>query len=173
MMEGVAMSPNEAFVSKPGETRLAEPLNIFGDLLCFKVTGPDNAGGMAVLESHTPPKGGPPLHRHSREDEWFYILAGDYLFEIDGKQMMAGAGDSVFAPKGTAHTFQNLGSNPARMLVVAQPAGMDVFFAELAAATKEMDKRAPDMAVVLPIFERHGIEFLGPPLAARLASAAT
>jgi hypothetical protein len=52
------------------------------------------------------------------------------------------------------------------MIVVAQPAGMDIFFTELAAALKEM--REPDMPVILSIFEKHGIEFLGPPLAARV-----
>jgi quercetin dioxygenase-like cupin family protein len=163
------MKTNQAFISKPGETRGAGPLNIFGDLVWFKLAGSDNGGGLTIMEDNTPPRGGPPLHRHSREDEWFYVLEGDYVFEVDGKPITAGVGCSVFAPRGTAHTFQNISPSVGRMVIVAQPAGMDVFFTELAAATKHMP--VPDMSVIVPIFEKHGIEFLGPPLAARAQDA--
>ena len=133
--------------------------------MSFALTGADSGGGFSVLNDLIPPRMGPPLHRHSREDEWFYILEGDFVFEVDGEKMTAGAGCSVFAPRGTAHTFQNISPAPGRMILVSQPAGLDTFFTELAAATKNGGE--PDMAVILPIFEKYGLEFLGPPLAAR------
>jgi uncharacterized cupin superfamily protein len=159
------MKTKQAFVLQPGERRGAGPINIFGEQISLKLAGADCDGGCTIIENVTPPKAGPPLHRHSREDEWFYVLEGDYLFEVDGKQMTVGPGSTAFAPRGTAHTFQNISSSHSRMIVVAQPAGMDIFFNELSAAMKGM--REPDMSVILPIFEKHGIEFLGPPLAAR------
>jgi uncharacterized cupin superfamily protein len=156
---------SQAFLLQSEERRGVESIVSFGERISLKLSGADCNGGCTIFENVTPPKAGPPLHRHSRQDEWFYILEGDYLFEVEGKQMTAGPGCSAFAPRGTAHTFQNLSSSPSRMIVVSQPAGMDMFFNELSAAMKDM--REPDMSVLMPIFEKHGIEFLGPPLAAR------
>ncbi len=163
------MPITQAFVAKPGEARCAGPLDIFGDLIWVKLAAADSDGGVSIIEVVTPPQVGPPLHRRSREDEWFHVLEGEFLIEVDREQMTAGPGCSAFAPKGTAHTFQNISPSPGRMIVVAQPAGMDIFFTELGAALKEM--REPDMPVLLSIFEKHGIEFLGPPLAARDSTA--
>src|SRR5258708_5127675 len=100
----------------------------------------------------------PPLHRHSREDESFYILEGTYLFEVDGVQFTAGEGYYVFAPCGTIHAFQNAGATSGRLLIVVQPAGLEKFLAELSAATSGM--LVPDEAVMVPIFEKYGLELL-------------
>jgi quercetin dioxygenase-like cupin family protein len=67
---------NQSLLLKPGETRCAGPLNIFGDLVFVKIGGGDTDGNYAIMETVTPPQGGPPLHRHGREDESFYVLEG-------------------------------------------------------------------------------------------------
>jgi mannose-6-phosphate isomerase-like protein (cupin superfamily) len=67
----------------------------------------------------TMPQGGPPLPLHYHQDEWWYILEGQFLFEVDGRQIRAGPGATVFAPRGSRHTFQNIGSTPGRMVVTA------------------------------------------------------
>ena len=164
------MRTDEALLLKPGEARSGAPFNIFGDQIFVKLGGNDTDGNYAIMEGITPPQGGPPLHRHGREDESFYILEGEYLFEVDGKQIHAGPGCSVFAPRGSAHTMQNLSDTPGRLLVIVQPAGLDAFFSEVDRATRGM--KEPDMSVVLPIFEKYGLEFLGPPLGARSAAVA-
>jgi quercetin 2,3-dioxygenase len=163
------MPKNQPVVARPGETRAPGPLDILGDLVSLKLSSADTGGGFAVMEETTPPQGGPPLHRHSREDEWFYILEGDYLFEVDDDNFTVGAGASVYAPKGTAHTFQNIGPTDGRILIVAQPAGIDAFFTELAAASEGLAE--PDMARIAPVFEKYGIEFLGPPIGVRQSMA--
>jgi len=150
---------------KPGGTRGPGPLNILGDIVRIKLGGADTDGRFAIMEDRTEPQAGPPLHRHSLEDEWFYVLEGEYRFEVDGRFIHAGAGSSVLAPRGTAHTFQNVGSKPGRLLIFVEPAGLDMFFTELAAATEGMDQ--PDLAVVGPAFSRYGLELLGPPLGVR------
>ena len=114
------------------------PLDMFGDLLWVRLVHADPEGGYVIVEDHTEPQCGPPLHRHSREDEAFYILEGDYLFEVDGVQFTASAGSSASAPRGTTHTFQNIGAKTGRMLVLAQPAGLENFFTELAGAIAGM-----------------------------------
>lgn len=76
--------------------------------------------------------------------------------------MKAGPGTFVYAPRGTAHTFRNLGSKTGRMLVAVQPAGLEKFFAEVNA----LPPGPPDMSKVQPLLEKYGLEFLGPPLSA-------
>jgi quercetin dioxygenase-like cupin family protein len=148
---------------KAEETCLDGPLNILGDGLIVKLGA--KSGPMTVMLSITPPKVGPPLHRHSREDEAFFVIEGEYLFEADGKQTRGGPGSFVFLPRGTAHAFQNVGDTPAKMLIMAQPAGIEDFFGEIDRATR--DKTEVDMKLLLPIFAKHGMEFLGPPIGAR------
>ena len=159
------MNTIEPLLVKPGETRNGNILNIFGDQVLVKLAGNDTNGELCVLENVIPFQAGPPLHRHTRENETFYVVEGEFLVEVDGKQFRAGAGDIAFAPRGTAHTFQNLSSKPGRMIVYAQPAGVDLFFAELSAATEGM--RELDLSVIIPLFQKYGLELLGPPLAAR------
>lgn len=114
-----------------GSATTRDPLNIYGDLLYFKVTGRETHGKYAIMESVTPPNQGPPLHVHRVEDESFYILEGDYLFEVDGKQMELHTGDFAWAPRDVPHCFQNIGATPGRMLVTIEPAGIEGFFSEL------------------------------------------
>jgi quercetin dioxygenase-like cupin family protein len=159
-----------AFVLRPGQSRNGRTLNIFGDLINVLLAGRDTSGGYSVMLDRTEPNCGPPLHRHNREDEFFQILDGQFRFEVDGQMIDAGPGSSVYAARGTAHTFQNVGSTVGRMLVITQPAGLDSFFEDLAAATSGQTQ--PDPSVVVPVFEKHGLELLGPPLAARKSAAA-
>ena len=85
------------------------------------------------METLTPPNLGPTLHVHQREDENFYIVEGDYLFEVDGRRIELHAGDFAWAPRGVPHCFQNIGSAIGRMLITVEPAGIEDFFGEIAA----------------------------------------
>lgn len=165
------MRTDKALLLNPTETRSAGALNIFGDRVLIKLATEDSNGNYAIMEITTPPQAGPPLHRHEREDECFYILEGEYVFEVDGRVFNAGPGCCVFAPRGTAHTLQNVGATPGRTLVTVQPGGLDTFFVELDRATRGM--REPGASVVVPIFQKYGLELLGPPLALRSVDAVT
>jgi quercetin dioxygenase-like cupin family protein len=162
------MNAAELVLLKPGESRLENPLDILGDLVLIKLGGRDTAGQLTVMMGITPPKAGPPLHRHSREDESFYVLEGEYLFEVDGKQFHAGPGTFAFLPRGTVHAFQNVTDKPAKLLIITQPAGVEDFFVEVAGAMRGMAE--PDVSVLLPIFHKFGMEFMGPPIGARAAA---
>jgi quercetin dioxygenase-like cupin family protein len=99
---------------------------------------------------------------HTREDELFYVLEGKLVFELAGRRIEAGAGATIFAPRGTAHTYQNFGQQPARLLIMVTPAGMDEFFEELSAGTPE--GALPDMAFIVSLDAKYGLTTLGPPL---------
>jgi mannose-6-phosphate isomerase-like protein (cupin superfamily) len=75
---------------------------------------------------------GPPLHHHDF-DEAFYVLDGEMTFQLGDELRTAGAGELVFAPRGSHHTLANLSGAPARYLVVCTPAGFENRFARTAA----------------------------------------
>jgi quercetin dioxygenase-like cupin family protein len=135
-----------------------EPLNIYGDRIYVKLSGKETRGRYALLEDVTPPGGGTPLHVHHREDEGFYVLEGHYLFEADGKTFEARTGDFVFGPRDVPHRFTNIGDTDGTILLTIEPAGLEDFFAELAAV-----QGPPDPAAIAPIFAKYGLELLGPP----------
>lgn len=142
-----------------------QTIDVLGTDLTVKISGQDTNGAFSVLEGRTAPLDGPPLHRHSGFDEYWYIVEGEYRFEIDGQEILASAGATVFAPRGSSHTLQNIGSERGRTIVTAIPGGVELFFEELERAFPKGS--APDPARMVPIFEKHGMELLGPPLRAR------
>jgi mannose-6-phosphate isomerase-like protein (cupin superfamily) len=90
------------------------------ELITFKVRG----SGYAVFENATQPGyGGPPPHRHLRQDEGFYVLEGRFTFQVDGHVIPAPPGTFVNVPKGGLHTFRTEGDGIGRLLVVVAPPG--------------------------------------------------
>src|SRR6516225_10553578 len=87
--------------------RTAEPLDILGEEVLVKLTNEDTNGSAAVFHLTVPPMSGPPLHRHSREDEWFYVLEGEITAETDGQRSVLHSGGCAFGRRGTVHAFQN------------------------------------------------------------------
>jgi mannose-6-phosphate isomerase-like protein (cupin superfamily) len=158
----------DAFVMGRGEGRA---IQVGGGEVTIKISSRDTGGAFAAFEGVTQPLDGPPLHLHRDQDEWWYILEGEYRFEVDGREIHAGAGATVFAPRGSRHTFQNIGTTPGRTVTTVVPGGLDLFFEELATAVPR--GTVPDLARLVPIFEKHGLELLGPPLAARLDTTAS
>jgi quercetin dioxygenase-like cupin family protein len=101
-----------------------------GDRITFLITGAQTGGAFFVAEASIAPGGGPPPHVHSREDESFYLLHGSLALQVAGKALNASAGDFIYIPRGTVHSFKNVGQETVRMLTMATPAGLENFFAE-------------------------------------------
>jgi quercetin dioxygenase-like cupin family protein len=72
-----------------------------------------------------------PLHRHTREDEYSYILAGRVGALLGDEVVLGDPGDLIFKPRDQWHTFWNAGDEPARILEIISPAGFERFFEEL------------------------------------------
>jgi mannose-6-phosphate isomerase-like protein (cupin superfamily) len=104
---------------------------------------------------------GPGLHVHSREHELWYVLEGEFRFLLGDDLVHQSAGGLAFGPRGTPHTFQNVGVGTGRLLVITAPSGLEDFFLEY-------DRRAsgPYDAQALAAAARAGaLDFVGPPLA--------
>ena len=98
----------------------------------FMVPGADSDGRFSLVEHPMPPRAlAAPLHRHSREDEYSYVLEGRMGAQLGDEVVYADAGDFVFKPRDQWHTFWNAGDEPCRILEIIAPAGFENFFREL------------------------------------------
>ena len=152
-----------AFSVAASEGRTPAPLDILGEPVLVKLASTDTDGAAAIFHLTVPPMSGPPLHRHSREDEWFYVLHGIVTFEIDGERFALEQGASAFAPRGTVHAYQNFRAETAMLLVMTTP-GTDFnhFFVALSQCNNGLP--SPDFQRSEQIMKEHGIEMIGPPL---------
>jgi quercetin dioxygenase-like cupin family protein len=138
-----------------------------GALATIKASTESTGGGVAVIE-HLAPRGhGSPLHVHTREDEWFYILEGELTFWVDGQVSVASAGSFVYGPKGLPHTFI-VSSELARFLLVTEPAGFERFTRALGqpAERREIPPPAtepPDVEGLAKLAATFGLQIVGPP----------
>lgn len=152
-----------AFSVAPGEGRTSEPLDILGEPALVKLAESDTDGAAAVFHLTVPKMTGPPLHRHSREDEWFYVLDGVVTFQIDGERFTLSQGGSAFANRGTVHAFQNFATDTAKMLVMTTPGvNFNQFFIALSDCNKGLP--VPDFQRSEMIMNEYGIDLVGPPL---------
>jgi len=135
-------------------------LHILGDDVISVVVGADTGGAYAVQQQETQPGGGPPLHRHSREDEGFTVLAGEYQFWIGDQTFQAGPGTFAFGPRGITHTFKCLGPGPGKIQVILSPPGFEAFFVEVDELVRQ---GRPDLDQVVALARKYGVEMFGPP----------
>jgi quercetin dioxygenase-like cupin family protein len=134
-------------------------VNVLGIPMVVRIHGRDTAGVVSAVESHDVPGGGPPPHIHTREDETFQVLEGDYEFTVGGSSFVAGKGATIFAPRGIPHTYRYLGHAPGRLMCVITPAGFERFFEAVGALTPQQQQ---DIPRVLGIAKEFGLEILPP-----------
>ena len=125
----------------------------------------ETGGALTLIESVNAPGLGPPVHVHTHEDEFAYVLDGELRFELDEAIHEAPTGSSIFIPKGLRHTWQVTSDRPARFLFGFMPGapGMERFFERAAALPSE--SRLAD--AFQRFSEDAGMEVVGPPLAQR------
>lgn len=93
--------------AQPGESRFAFSTTQQAGLSPCKLTGEDTAGELSAFELIALPQSGPYLHVHHREDEWYYVLSGEFLFKAGGQSHTLPAGASIWLPRGIPHVWAN------------------------------------------------------------------
>jgi mannose-6-phosphate isomerase-like protein (cupin superfamily) len=103
----------------------------------FMIDGEEtHDGGFSLVEHPMPPRAlAAPLHKHSREDEYSFVIEGRMGALLGDDEVYAEAGDLVFKPRDQWHTFWNAGEEPCRILEIISPGGFEKFFDELANLT--------------------------------------
>jgi mannose-6-phosphate isomerase-like protein (cupin superfamily) len=141
-----------------GEDRFGEHRGLGVSHIDFKVSSQDSSG-LLILENTFHAKGGPARHLHYDQDEWFYVIEGEFIFEVGQERFSLKSGDSLLAPRKVPHVWAYVGDSCGRILVTFAPAGkMEAFFREVTKANA-MPPQNPEL------WRAHGMELLGPPLA--------
>ena len=126
----------------------------------IKISSKDTAGQVLLFEHRDMGKGGPPRHIHFEQDEWFYVVKGDFAFEIGDQRYRLGAGDSLFAPRNIPHGWAHVGDPLGTLLTMVTPAGTFEDF--ILDTTKHATLPSP--AEIDKAFLDHGMQVVGPPL---------
>ena len=123
----------------------------------FMIDGAETDQGFSLVEHPLPPRRlAAPLHKHSREDEYSYVLEGRMGALLGDDVVYAEAGDLVHKPRDQWHTFWNAGDEPCRILEIIAPGGFEDFFDELVEAGLN---GAPELDWLAATGARYGLEF--------------
>lgn len=152
------------FTVAAGEDRTSERLSLRGEPHLCKVSSKDTQGALCVFEV-TGHSGGP-RHLHHDQDEWIYIVQGQFEFHVGKKQFFACPGESVFLPREVAHAWRCTGDPPGKIINLYQPAGnMEGFFHRLAGYndTRPVHEEL-GVEGLHQLFAEHHLRLVGPPL---------
>ena len=144
----------------------------------FMIGRSESGGGFSLVEHPMSARAlAAPLHRHSREDEYSYVISGRVGALLGDDVLVGGPGDLIFKPRNQWHTFWNAGDEPARLLEIISPAGFEEYFAELIAMGGSTTVNPPvlgalakkyglevDPTSIPQLVERFGLKFPGEPV---------
>lgn len=137
----------------------------------FMIDGAETGGRLALVQHLFEPRAlAGPMHRHRDEDEYTYVLTGRIGAVLGDDEVFAEPGDLIFKPRGQWHTFWNAGEEPARVLEIISPAGLEELFRSFGDLTGPPDPHAlAEMAArfgcdldfdqTFPLVQRHGLLF--------------
>lgn len=146
-------------VSEPGAGRMAHG---FGPHL-IRMSAAESGGAFGMFEADVPAGEGPPLHVHDREDEFFRVLSGRFLFVCGDLRTELTEGGCVLLPRGVPHRFENVGTATGRLMIIVTPGGFEGFFAAIEEA------RPAGAADVDRVAARYGLRFVTEAVAPRAA----
>jgi mannose-6-phosphate isomerase-like protein (cupin superfamily) len=145
-----------ALGTAPIEAGEGDRVDLAGLGIVWKLEGAESDGRFSVVHHPLAPRAlAAPLHRHTREDEYSYVLEGTLGALLGDEVVTATPGTWVFKPRNQWHTFWNAGDTPCEIIEVISPAGFENFFRELADvyATGE-----PDLVRFADLCGRYGLE---------------
>jgi mannose-6-phosphate isomerase-like protein (cupin superfamily) len=148
----------------PVDRATAERFLLGPDEITVLASCADTNDDLFAVEVRMHPGGDPPvMHRHA-PSEIYFVQSGEFAFYVGegdaARRVTARSGDIVPLAGGTAHTIRNEGTVDAVALVVHAPGRPMESFSRAAAALAEQGRT--EMAAVLDVAARSGIELLGP-----------
>jgi uncharacterized cupin superfamily protein len=127
----MAETATRPVVVKPNENRFPYANPQQADRSPCKLTNADTAGALSMFELNVMPKTGPVRHLHHREDEWCYVLTGEFIFEVGKDRYELPVSCSIWMPRDIAHVWANTSNAKGKLIVACQPGGFEKFFDEL------------------------------------------
>lgn len=147
-------------VANPSENRFAFSTAAQAKATSCKLSSGDSGGACTIFEMNALPRSGPFLHVHHREDEWYYVLNGEFLFKAGGEEHNLATGGSIWLPRGIPHVWANTATNDGKLILMCQPGGFEKFFDEI--GNVPLDKKSPE--TMRDLMAKYGMEMLGPPI---------
>ena len=135
--------------------------SVITGLATFLATGEETGGQFSLFDLTVPPQAGPPPVIQTQQDEGLYILDGQVSILLGNEGIIGKPGTFVYFPKGRRHTYQNIGTTPAKALLLTTPSGFEGFYREEGQDTLVTDRSNPpepltDFAVIGPIAAKYG-----------------
>jgi mannose-6-phosphate isomerase-like protein (cupin superfamily) len=153
---------DKAFKVDAGKDRFNEPISLLeGDTFYTKVSSKDTDNDLYVWESTRMKKGGPSEHVHFDQDEWWYVLSGEFTVKIGNETFYLRAGDSAFGPRKVPHVWEKTSEGEGKLLMLFQPAGkMEKLFTDISKGVfKNMNEEQKEQ-----YRNAHGLKTVGPAL---------
>ena len=153
-----------AAIAKPGESRFPFASQQFAQTAACKVTSDDSRSACSIFELGAPPRFGPPLHVHHREDEWYYVLSSEFIFEVGSEQHHLPTGSSIWLPRDIPHCWANEGKSDGKVILMCQPGGFEKFFDEASQGPPLTSQDPTVLHQLHALHAKYGMELLGPPI---------
>ena len=144
--------------ARPGVVRAGDAVPLLeGPLGALLLAGQGDTHGPAFVVDDLAPRAlGSPVHTHTREDEWSFVLTGRVGVQVGDSSSVADPGDLVLKPRGVPHAFWNAGADPARLLEVITPGGFEDYFTALAEVLGA--DGPPDLTRLVEVAQRFGLD---------------
>ena len=151
-----AIAAEAGFVVLPdGAPRFSGAKGREADVTELLATRDQTGGSIGLFRQTIAPKSGPPTHIHQTEDEFFYVVKGEFKVRLGDRIMSAAAQSVIFVPRGTPHTFLNVGTEPGVLLVGVTPGGFEKSFEE---------RQGADAETLRAVAKKYHSETVGPPI---------
>jgi mannose-6-phosphate isomerase-like protein (cupin superfamily) len=76
---------------------------------------------LSVIAEQMPPGAAEVLHFHERAQQFFFVLSGEAVMDVDGQQVRLTAHNGMYVRPGVGHQIRNVSTEPVRFLVISQP----------------------------------------------------
>jgi mannose-6-phosphate isomerase-like protein (cupin superfamily) len=167
MIKGIEITPQDrsdkGFKVSSGTDRFMKELDVMGGQFDCLISAKDTGGDLCIYNTFRKERGGPALHLHHYQDEWFFVIKGEFIVRVGDDMLNLKPGDSAFAPRKVPHAFAKINEDPAQMLVLFQPAGsMEDFFLQMSKLGSSIPK--DQEKVLKDLWRKYGMEIVGPPL---------
>jgi mannose-6-phosphate isomerase-like protein (cupin superfamily) len=98
----------------------------------------DTNGAFFLVEAMLVPGTEPPPHVHTREDELFYVIEGEFDVYVGSEAFKVGTGECVFLPRFKPHAFV-IRSLRLRVLALFTPAGLEEAFRGMSTPAESLE----------------------------------
>jgi quercetin dioxygenase-like cupin family protein len=139
-----------------------------GMLLTNLTETPDTNGAFSLFEAILVPGTEPPPHVHSREDELFYVLEGEFDVYVGEEVFNGKTGECIFLPRFKPHAFI-IRSPWLRLLILFAPAGVEEAFRSMSSPARNLEPPTEaltyskyDLEQTARRFGEYGVQILAP-----------